>query len=91
MENEYIILTDENGEQQEYEVLDLIEYENKEYVVLLPYNDFEQEDDDEVLILEIEEGDDEIDEYLSVDDEVLLNILFEIFKERNKDIFDFHD
>ena len=90
MENEYIILTDENGEQQEYEVLDLIEYENKEYVVLLPYNDFEQEDD-EVLILEIEEGDDEIDEYLSVDDEVLLNILFEIFKERNKDIFDFHD
>ena len=91
MENEYIILTDENGEQQEYEVLDLIEYENKEYVVLLPYNDFEQEDDDEVLILEIEEGDDEIDEYLSVDDDVLLNILFEIFKERNKDIFDFHD
>ena len=91
MENEYIILTDENGEQQEYEVLDLIEYENNEYVVLLPYNDFEQECDDEVLILEIEEGDDEIDEYLSVDDEVLLNILFEIFKERNKDIFDFHD
>ena len=90
MENEYIILTDENGEQQEYEVLDLIEYEHNEYVVLLPYNDFEQEDD-EVLILEIEEGDDEIDEYLSVDDEVLLNILFEIFKERNKDIFDFHD
>ena len=91
MENEYIILTDENGEQQEYEVLDLIEYENKEYVVLLPYNDFEQEDDDEVLILEIEEGDDEIDEYLSVDDEVLLNILFEIFKEDYKDIFDFDD
>lgn len=90
MENEYIVLTYENGEQQEYEVLDLIEYENNEYVVLLPYNDFEQEDD-EVLILEIEEGDDEIDEYLSVDDEVLLNILFEIFKERNKDIFDFHD
>lgn len=90
MENEYIILTDENGEQQEYEVLDLIEYENKEYVVLLPYNDFEQEDDDEVLILEIED-DDEKDIYLSVDDEVLLNILFEIFKERNKDIFDFDD
>lgn len=86
MENEYIILTYENGEQQEYEVLDLIEYENKEYVVLLSYNDFEQEGDDELLILEIEE-----DIYLSVDDEVLLNILFEIFKERNKDIFDFHD
>lgn len=91
MENEYIVLTYENGEQQEYEVLDLIEYENNEYVVLLPYNDFEQEGDDEVLILKIEEGDDEIDEYLSVGDEVLLNILFEIFKERNKDIFDFHD
>lgn len=90
MENEYIILTDENGEQQEYEVLDLIEYEHNEYVVLLPYNDFEQEGDDEPLILKIEE-DDEEDIYLSVDDEVLLNILFEIFKERNKDIFNFYD
>ena len=44
-----IVLNDENGEEIEFEFLDLIEYEGEEYVVLLP-ND-EDEDAGEVVIL----------------------------------------
>ena len=40
-----IILVDENGEEQEYELLDTVEYEGERYVVLI------QDDDDEVSIL----------------------------------------
>ena len=61
----YIILTDEKGKEHGFEFLDLIEYENKEYIVIIPCNDFGEEDD-EVLILKIEEGDDGTDTYLSV-------------------------
>ena len=43
------------------------------------------------MILRCEESDDDSDEenYRSVDDEALLNELFEIFKEKNADKFDF--
>lgn len=83
-----IILNDENGEEVKFEFLDLIEYKNKEYVVLLPAN----EDDGEVVILEIQDdnsADSDEESYTSVDDEGTLHIVFEIFKERFKDEFDF--
>ena len=35
-EIEIITLTDENGEDMDFEFLDLVEYEDKRYVVLLP-------------------------------------------------------
>ena len=44
-----IVLNDENGDEIEFEFLDLIEYEGEEYVVLLPHD--EEEDADEVVIL----------------------------------------
>lgn len=83
-----IILNDENGEEVKFEFLDLIEYKNKEYVVLLPAS----EDNGEVVILEIQDdnsADSDEESYTSVDDEDTLHIVFEIFKERFKDEFDF--
>lgn len=85
-DNTRVTLTDENGNDVKFEFLDLIEYDNKEYVVLLP----EDEEADEVTILRlIDTGDDETEEYESVDDEELLYTIFEIFKEKFKDEFDF--
>lgn len=46
---------------------------------------------DEVVILQLEEADDETESYISVDNELTLQTVFEIFKERAKDIFDFID
>ena len=86
-----IVLNDENGEEIEFEFLDLIEYEGEEYVVLLP-NDEDEEEPGEVVILKLEDTDSEDEEsYVSVEDEEVLHNVFEIFKEKFKDEFNFID
>lgn len=88
MENDnIIILNDDEGNEVEFEFLDLIPYRGKEYVVLLPVSD----DADEVVILQLEEADDETESYISVDNEMTLQTVFEIFKEKAKDTFNFVD
>jgi len=88
MENDnLIILNDDDGNEVEFEFLDLIPYRGKEYVVLLPT----LENADEVVILQLEAVDDETESYISVDNELTLQAVFEIFKEKAKDIFNFVD
>ena len=83
-----IVLNDEEGNETEFEFLDLIEYEGEEYVVLLPVE--EADDAGEVVILKLEDTESEDEEsYVSVDDEDILNKVFEIFKEKFKDDFNF--
>lgn len=85
-----IVLNDEEGNESEFEFLDLIEYEGEEYVVLLPVE--ESEEAGEVVILKLEDTESEDEEsYVSVDDEEVLNKVFEIFKEKFKDEFNFID
>ena len=90
-----IILNDENGEESRFEFLDLIELDNEEYVVLLPVDDEESEEPGEVVILKVEDSDDDSDEetesYVSVEDEETLTKVFEIFKDKFKNEFDFVD
>ena len=71
-----ITLEDENGQEVEFEFLDVIEFEGTEYIVLIE-ND---EDADEVVILQINQIDEETEEYVSIDDEDTLNKVFELFK-----------
>lgn len=88
MDNDNIIvLNDDEGNEVEFEFLDLISYRGKEYVVLLPVSD----DADEIVILQLEEVDDETESYISVDNELTLQAVFEIFKEKAKDEFNFID
>ena len=87
-----VVLNDEDGNEVEFEFLDLIELDDEEYVVLLPI--VEDEDvEGEVVILKVEDTDENSDEesYISVEDEDVLNKVFEIFKEKFKDDFDFVD
>lgn len=86
-----IILSDENGQDVQFEFLDLIEYDSEEYVVLLPAIEEGEEDDGEVVILKVEDSGEEEESYVSVDDEEVLNKVFEIFKEKFKDEFNFTD
>jgi len=86
-----IVLNDEDGNEVEFEFLDLIEYDGESYVVLLP-NDDDEEEAGEVLILKLEDNDSEDEEsYVSVEDEEILNKVFEIFKDKFKDEFNFID
>ena len=86
-ESSIITLTDENGEDQDFEYLDCIEYEGKEYLVLSPA----EEDACEIVILEIEPVDEENENYLAVDNEDTLQAVYAIFKEKYKDILNFED
>ncbi len=93
LDDNIIILNDEEGKENRFEFLDLIELDNEEYVVLLPADEEESDEPGEVVILKVEESDEESDEesYVSVDDEEILNKVFEMFKEKFKDEFDFID
>ncbi len=89
-----IILNDEEGNEVKFEFLDLVELDDEEYVVLLPVTEEGEEEEGEVVILKVEDTDDEnADEesYVSIEDEEILNKVFEIFKEKFKDDFDFVD
>ena len=96
MENEEILqeeqtniltLTDENGADVDFEYLDCIDYEGKEYLVLMPAD----ETSSEIVILEVEPVDEENENYLSVSDEAVLDAVYGIFKERYKDVLTFED
>ena len=83
-----IVLNDENGNEMEFEFIDLYEYEGEEYVVLLPVD----EDEEEVVILKVVESEDEdIEEYVAVEDEDALNAVYQMFREMYKDEFNFTD
>ena len=79
-----IILIDENGEEQEYELLDTIEYEGERYVVLI------QEDEDEVSILKIESEEDEDLSLVTCEDSEIEEV-YSLFREKNTDNYDFDD
>lgn len=89
-----IVLNDEEGNEVKFEFLDLIELDDEEYVVLLPVTEEGEEEEGEVVILKVEDTDDEESDeesYVSIEDEEILNKVFEIFKEKFKDDFDFVD
>ena len=82
-----IILNDEEGNEVEFEFLDVVELDGKEYVILLPVEEIEN---GEVVIFRIEgEGEDET--YIGLEDEEEAERVFLAFKEKAKDDFDFVD
>ncbi len=87
--NEYepviVELTDEYGNTTEFEYLDTIRYEGDEYVVLIENT----EDADGVIVLRIESVDDETENYVGVEDDEVVQEIFEIFKKNHADEFDF--
>ena len=72
-----ITLTDENGVDIEFEFMDCIEYEGKEYLALLPL----EEDSNEVVLLEVEPVDEENENYIAIEDEAVLEAVYAIFKD----------
>ena len=86
-EDAILTLTDENGQEMEFEYMDCIEYQGKEYLLLLPL----EEEDNEIVILEIQPVDEENENYVAVEDEAILEAVYGIFKERYKDVLNFAD
>ena len=86
-EESILTLTDENGQDMQFEYLDCIEYQGIEYLVLMPAD----EESNEIVILQIEPVDEENENYLAVEDEAVLDAVYGIFKERYKNVLTFAD
>lgn len=86
-ENEILTLTDENGQDVDFEYLDCMEYQGKEYLVLMPADEAETQ----IVILEVEPVDDDNENYLAVEDEAVLDAVYDLFKEKYKDVLTFED
>jgi len=85
-----ITLNDEDGNEVHFEFLNLIEYNDEEYVILLPVE--ETDEPGEVVILKVEQTENEEEEsYVGVEDDEELNAVFTIFKDKYKDEFNFID
>ncbi len=83
-----ITLCDDEGNEVEFDFLDLIPYKNESYAVLFPTEDIGN--DGQVVILKVEESADDA-AYIGIDDEKIIDAVFEIFKEKHKDELDFED
>jgi len=90
-EIDIITLTDENNDEMDYEVLDEIEYKGQNYVILVPAQD--ELFDGEVLILSQTPvpGEPDMADYAEVENDEILNAVYDLFKENNKDIFTFEE
>ena len=86
-ESSILTLTDEKGNDIDFEYLDCIEFDGKEYLILMPADSVETE----IVILEIEPVDEENENYLAVEDEQILNAVYAIFKEKYKDVLTFEE
>lgn len=86
-ESSILTLTDEDGNDVDFEYLDSIDFGGKEYLVLMPADEAETQ----IVILEVEPVDEENENYLSINDETILEAVYGIFKERYKDVLTFED
>lgn len=89
LENEevdVVVLTDDEGNDIEFEWLDTVEYNGNNYIVVIPTD----EDAEDVVILRME-GNEEKESFVGIDNEKEVNEVFEIFKKKNKDNYEFID
>ena len=86
-ESSILTLTDENGQDVDFEYLDCLTYQGKEYLILMPADEAETQ----IVILEVEPVDDENENYLAVEDEEILDAGYGMFKEKYTDILTFED
>ena len=85
-EDEVIVLTDEDGNELEFELCDTVEYEGKQYAVLLPAD----EESEEVVIMEIQDDPDSDDTLFEmVEEEEIIDAVFNLFREQASDLYDF--
>jgi len=85
-EMDVVVLTDDEGNDVEFEWLDTVEYNGNQYIVVIP-TDEEAED---VVILRMERNDEE-ETFVGLENETEVNEVFDVFKEKNKENYEFID
>ena len=79
-QNNIITLTTDMGESTDFELIDVICYEDSEYAVMWPCGETDESAD--VYIFRVEEIDKDTDAYVGIDDQNTIDEVFAIFKKR---------
>ena len=79
-EDSFITLTDEDGNEVDFLLLDVMNYEGADYMVLLPMTDEDGEEDEEELFFLRAERTEEGEVYTSIEDEALLNAIADAYE-----------
>lgn len=87
MDDDLIVLEDENGECIRFQFLEMVNVDEKPYAVLMPLDD--EDDEGGVVIVEIVDLGKDSEHYDAVTDEVLLDRIFDKFREEYSDQYDF--
>ena len=88
--NDFVTLVDENGVENEFEIVDSLVTENNEYFALIPTETAENidSDDGELVILKVVEENGE--EFLEpIEDDEEFEEISETFEDRLSEIYDF--
>lgn len=90
-ENSNIIdLIDEEGNTIPFEHLDTVQIDGNDYIICIPYDD-EEEEVTEIALFKIDKDADSEDCLSQVFDDALADRIYEEFKKRNRDKFDFEN
>ncbi len=90
-ESPYVIdLIDEDGNTVPFEHLDTVQVDGDDYIICIPYDD-EQEVVTEVALFKIDKDAAAEDCLTQVTDDKLADRIYESFKKRNADKFDFEN
>ena len=79
-EDSFITLTDENGNEVDFLLLDVMAYEGSDYMVLLPLTDEDGEEEEEELFFLRAEKTEEGEIYSAIEDEALLDAIADAYE-----------
>lgn len=89
--DDILVLVDEKGEEVEFEYLDTMSMNGSEYAILLPLEEDEDAETEEVVILKLDKDENGEDSFVSVDDQEELHGVFEAFKKKVQEQYDFDE
>ena len=79
-EDSFITLTDENGNEVDFLLLDVMNYEGADYMVLMPLSDEDGEEEEEELFFLRAERTEEGEIYSAVEDDTLLQAIADAYE-----------
>lgn len=86
-----IALTDEQGNEVEFELLDVVPYNGQEYIAIIPVAEDDEESQMVQLYRIVSDEDGESETYMGLESEEELDAVYDEFQKRNAELFNFED
>ena len=83
-------LTDADGNEVQYELLDVVPYKEKDYIIVVPYVVGDDSPIEQVEIYRVEPDEEQDTEtYVGLETQEEVDQVFELFQKRSEEFFDF--